>query len=249
MRQYGLIEVVRVVYRDFKLLGRSREFGYPYGDVMPNPNIQIQRRFSSLLSGKRKSAELWDTILAESNEFVVVPTKGSIVPFWVLLVPKTFFLNFAQLGRNEMHSPYEMVASIAGHFKASSFLWFEHGASMIGSATGCGVDHAHIHILLRPSFSLSDMHAEAVLSSNVDWAEVLPHDAYNQIESNQDYYVCGDGTSTLVAQGKSLGRQFFRKVIANLANIPEEWDYQRFYHLPNVVKTIDALEARQLNAA
>lgn len=216
---------------------------------MPNPIIQNQGRFSSLLSGKRKSNEIWDTVLAESNEFVVVPTKGSIVPFWVLLVPKSSILNFAQLGRNEMRSPFEMVASIAKHFNAPSYLWFEHGASMIGSPTGCGVDHAHIHILLRPRFSLSDMHAEAVLSSKVDWAEVFPHEAYNQIEPHQDYYVCGDGTSTFVAQGKSLGRQFFRQVIAKLANMPEEWDYQRFSHVPNVVKTIDALEARQLNAA
>jgi ATP adenylyltransferase len=249
MRQIGLIEAPLVVYRNLNLLRFPDEDLFLDGDVMLKPDVQNQGRFSALLSKTRRGTELWDEVLYESRDFLVAPTKGSIVPFWVLLIPKSPVLNFAQLRQNDLCRPFEMVATVASHFNSSSSIWFEHGASTFGSATGCGVDHAHIHILLQPKFSLSDFCSEAVGASDVAWIKASSHEAYDQIEPDEDYYVCGDHTSAFVARGKSLGRQFFRKVIAKLENLPDEWDYEQYHHLPNVLNTIGALEARQLNAA
>jgi ATP adenylyltransferase len=219
------------------------------GDMMLKPDFQNQGRFSALLSETRKSTEPWDAVLYDSREFLVAPTKGSIVPYWVLLVPKASVLNFARLSRHDLCKPFEMVATVASRFNSSSFIWFEHGASTLGSATGCGVDHAHIHILLQPRFSFSDFHSEAAGSSDDAWTQASSREAYEQIVPHEDYYVCGDHKSAFVARGKSLGRQFFRKVIAKLEHVPTEWDYEQYHHLPNVLKTIGALEARKLNAA
>ena len=40
---------------------------------------------------------------------------------------------------------------------ADEIVWFEHGPCSTGTSIGCGLDHAHIHVLIRPSFSFRSL--------------------------------------------------------------------------------------------
>jgi ATP adenylyltransferase len=202
-------------------------------------------RFASLLQGQQASSEVWDTVLLETDEFIVAPTKGSIIPDWLLLIPKRPALNYAEIVRSGLSNPIEFGATIA----SENFVWFEHGASHLGSEVGCGVDYAHVHLLLNPEFSMSMFAAEvAELSSRHLWGDVKTAEVYASVSASEDYYAFGDASNARLLTGKNLGRQFFRKVVANLVGEPDAWDYRSFPFDQNVMQTIRRFSQYQ-NAA
>lgn len=201
--------------------------------------ISKSNRFASALghSGKK---EPWDRALLETNDFVVVPTKGSIIRNWVLLIPKVDALNFAEVrDHSDQPNAINWLRQFAAVACEKNYIWFEHGASRLDSETGCGVDYAHIHILLAPEFSL-DTFSQGVeqLSELKAWRSLETNDAYSSVPAEQDYYVFGNGLHAKMHCGSRLGRQFFRRVIANLSGKSDQWDYNRFTFEQNVRLTV-----------
>jgi hypothetical protein len=103
---------------------------------------------------------------------------------------------------------------------------------------GCGVDHAHIHILLTPPFSFERLCEEAQSEVRLGWS-LGRGDAYAAIDSSQSYFVAGHGNQFLVAQSvEAAGSQFFRKAIARIVHRDAAWDYRSHPHMDNVAETI-----------
>src|SRR3989442_10265909 len=97
----------------------------------------------------RTSAEDWNDPLYESSGFVVIPSLGSLVKGWLLIVPKRHVISAAMLDEEavaELGFITQRVAEIlASHY--GSAIVFEHGPSCVSREAGCGVDHAHVHML------------------------------------------------------------------------------------------------------
>jgi hypothetical protein len=171
---------------------------------------------------------------------VVTPTLGSIIPNWVLAIPKRSVANAALWAQDEGNDPLLAVSDIARSFGRDprDVIWFEHGATEPRSIVGCGVDQAHIHILLTPPFSFERLCEEAKVEVALGWS--LGHgDAYAAVDSSQSYFVVGYGGQFLLAQSvEAAGSQFFRKVIARIVDRETDWDYRSHPHLQNIEKTI-----------
>jgi len=80
------------------------------------------------------SAEMWDSVLVESEYFIALPSLGSLVPGWTLVVPKRQALCLAEMSpieRSELRTfvlEIRHVLAKVGH----QVFEFEHGASQMG---------------------------------------------------------------------------------------------------------------------
>lgn len=201
----------------------------------------LNSRFANILSNACPRP-LYDTILRDTGAMVVTPTLGSIIPNWVLAIPKRHAVNAARWAHEERSDLISGISDVVRSFghDPQSAIWFEHGAAQSNSIVGCGVDHAHIHILLTPPFSFERLCDEAATEIQLGWSRGNGA-AYAGVDPASSYLVTGRGNQFMLAQSVEVaGSQFFRKAIARIVGRPAAWDYRSDPHIENVVKTIDS---------
>jgi ATP adenylyltransferase len=205
----------------------------------PSEGPVLNSRFANVLSDACPRP-LYDTVLRDTGAMVVTPTLGSIIPNWVLAIPKRHAANAARWAQNERNAPLSAIKDAARSFGRDprDIIWFEHGATEPRSIVGCGVDHAHIHILLTPPFSFRRLCEEAQVKAGLGWS-LGSGDGYAAIDSSESYFVAGHGDQFLLAQSvAAAGSQFFRKAIARIVHRDAAWDYRSHPHMENVAETI-----------
>jgi ATP adenylyltransferase len=199
----------------------------------------LDSRFANILSGACPKP-LYDTVLRDTRTMVVTPTLGSIIPNWILAIPKRRAVNAALWAQDERKAPLVAIRDIVGSLGRDprDVIWFEHGAKEPRSIVGCGVDYAHIHVLLTPPFSFERLCEEAQTEAGLEWS--FGHgDAYAAIDSGRSYFVVGHNDQFMLAQSvEAAGSQFFRKAIARIVDRDATWDYRSHPHLENVAETI-----------
>lgn len=191
----------------------------------------------------RPNAE-WDREVLRTNRFIALPSAGSLVAGWTLVVPRRPMLNLSQAEgaeRNEL----ELIATQISDLLAQSgkqVFCFEHGSGYAGSLTGCGVDQAHLHIVPLP-FDL----CEAVLrrdDNTVVWEaqkrESLPLDALPQ---EGEYVAIWNMTDRrpMIGSVRRPVSQWVRRIIAEELGIGKEWDYRNYPQTVRVRQTIEML--------
>ena len=177
-----------------------------------------------------------DLPLTGTTSFVSWASLGALVEGWVLVVPRHHFLNLGALPDEQIGKFEEFVSGtrdLVATAYNSPVYQFEHGGTTPGSAVGCSVDHAHMHIvptsldLLR----LAKMHA-----SHLRW---LPVEGPSEARS-----ICSDGESYLYLKqpdgrsyatvGTELPSQFFRQIIAKELDLGEPyWRIDERIHTSN----------------
>jgi ATP adenylyltransferase len=191
-----------------------------------------------LLQGSSDTA--WDTTIAETDQYIIVPTKGSLVAGWLLVVSKQHFLCSGELQEKEFVSleraVYLAKEIVEGHFGAATV--FEHGPQVPGTSLGCGIDHLHLHVVAL-NFSL----VEAVNSSiqGVTWQGLPNLRSLGPLyRSGIGYAVVGEPHAQLVWFPPPHNvRQPLRRAIANHLGVPERFDYAKHPYTENVLRTLD----------
>jgi len=185
----------------------------------------------------------WDQPFLESDNFVVVPSLGSIVAGWSLIVPRRHFVAIGALPR-----PYlpelEHLKLRTTKFLESAFgpcCAFEHGPYEPSRPIGCGVDHAHLHIVPLP-FDLLNTSA-AFLPKDIRWSPGDFDSCVQAFDAGADYlYVeqpIGEGRIALHSQ---IPSQAFRRVIATSVGQPDSYDWRSFPQLPVVQRTLSVIQ-------
>jgi ATP adenylyltransferase len=84
-----------------------------------------------------RSDEVWDQEILRTDRFVAVPSAGSLVAGWTLVVPRRPMLNLAQADATERDELEAIITKIAGQLSATGdvIFCFEHGSGWRGSAT------------------------------------------------------------------------------------------------------------------
>jgi ATP adenylyltransferase len=170
----------------------------------------------------RSSDASWDHVLLESPHFLVVPSKGAFLPGWVMLVPKVHVLSVAQLDGVQTLEFNELLAEVralvARRFSAPTC--FEHGATYAGTSFGCGIDHAHTHLVPLPKDMSLRAVAEAALGVRFSQSPASPQRPYLRIlEPDSDTWLTLEPVS-------NPPRQFFRQALWRAAAQPSEsYDY------------------------
>jgi ATP adenylyltransferase len=213
------------------------------------PNTMRQQVFTEEASCKvcsslRSDSPLWyDKPLLETDHFFAIPSLGSLVPGWLLVLPKEHYLSVSRIDtplRAELGGLlYEAADLIGGLFGPATV--FEHGASHRGSKVGCGVDHAHVHVVPLP-FSLA---AVALEDPTTRWTHHAygPHEVHGQSE---DYLlVSEDLNSCLITHKTKPVSQYFRRLIASSLGTPDLYDYNTNHCLDNMRTTVERVREDQ----
>ena len=192
------------------------------------------------LSEQNGSPNRYDTIIAETTNFAVVPSLGSLVPGWIMIVPKFPVPRIAALSV-EVRQEFEALSKQCIERVSSNFdrvFVFEHGGDE-GSKISCGVDQAHLHIVPLP-FDLLDV---ALQSIDGCWIEqdkfVLP---YN-ICGAREYWYVSDLNRTAMISASEPKSQLFRKLIALRTGQAQKWDYKKYPFEDHIEKTLKVMGA------
>lgn len=190
------------------------------------------------LGNQHESDQPYDRPIMETKNFVVLPSLGSIVPGWLLVVPKWPVARIADISpdvRDEFEELVFKVRKIAEREFGQTFL-FEHGG-FAGSSVSCGVDQAHLHIVPLPF----DLTTAALESKEERWVEcdssVFPYD----ICGLEEYWYVSSDRLALTKAVTTPESQWFRKLIASELRCADAWDYKKFSFLENIQGTIKVM--------
>jgi ATP adenylyltransferase len=177
---------------------------------------------------------------------VALPTVGALVEGWILVVPKSPALSFAEISTPQFDELEAFLGDIIPLLQESygPVAIFEHGPSRHGSAVGCGVDYAHLHLVPTDV----DLHKGAHrLAPDLNWE---PVDALRDI---QRYYASKMGywfVQQLFGSGPCfIGQsvygippdQLFRRVIASGIGHAAAYDWKLDLGAAKISATINKL--------
>lgn len=190
-------------------------------------------------SAERKA--YWNQPLFESANFAVIPSLGSLVEGWLLVVPKRHFICMGALSDPLAEEMREVTTTASTELKKKygEVCAFEHGPCGANRAVGCGVDHAHLH-LVPLTFDLAEA-ATCFLPSGNTWSTASIEDCRLAFAAGMDYLYLEQplGAGRIVV-GRLLGSQVLRRAIASRIGRPEEFNWRDYPETENVAKTISA---------
>src|SRR5260221_12042148 len=160
---------------------------------------------------RRASQAPWDAVLYDSGRFIITPSKGSLVPGWLLVVAKRHTLCSGATSSSEFTELLDCLG-VAQDLVRKNFgepTFFEHGPSRSGLSLGCGIDHLHLHVLPL-SFSLR--RATTTFFPEVKWEGIPDLSGTSALfESKVSYGLVHEPDSTMFwCHPPKHVRQFFR---------------------------------------
>lgn len=184
------------------------------------------------------TTKIYNTILDETDNFVVVPTLGSLVEGYVLIVSKHHIFNMGELTLKEQDEYMELVNKYRELFNkiyGKYPIVFEHGTSKNDTnLTSSSVIHAHTHIV---NHSFKD---ELEIIHNLNLEEI---DKLNDIASNNNYifYISENGKKYITYNFEEKS-QLMRILIAKDLGYIDKYNWKNDAFLDNVEKTIEKIK-------
>jgi ATP adenylyltransferase len=182
-----------------------------------------------------------DLVVLDQPGGFAIPSYGALVEGWLLLVSTRHIHALSELSEEEW-SDFDClreaaIARVENHYGPT--VSFEHGAAGSGRMAGCGVDHAHMHIVPIQTDLRS---AIAAISHDVGTFAWQAAKCRPTNEGASDYIWLADATGTWITESQGLPSQVVRRAIANQLG-EATWDWKLDHRMPLVEAT-----ARSLNA-
>ena len=194
---------------------------------------------SCRLCGPDFTSEYWNEPLFESENFVVIPSLGALVDGWLLLLPKAHYICIGALPLSVIDE-MDALKQTAARFIQEEYgavCAFEHGPHKENSSLGCGVDHAHLHLVpmsadLRSAIS-------PFLPANATWRIGNVADCRKSFHESRDYLYLEQplGNGSISTHHEFQG-QLFRQAIASELGVLPQYNWREFAQLQNVEATI-----------
>ena len=166
------------------------------------------------------------------------------MPGWLLIVPRRPVVSLRGLTPAERDELYQLHCLIRERQKAfgGQTFAFEHGSAELGSAAGCGVDQAHLH-LVPLDFDL--VHLATSATDGIDWT-MLPNAPLMSLPSHGEYIAVWEVGRNDGAIGRVQAQtsQWMRRLIAIELGVEEEWNYRTNPHLANIQKTVELMTTK-----
>jgi ATP adenylyltransferase len=194
-------------------------------------------RFCQHLANPGEAGEEW-AVVAETEHLVAVPSVGSLLSGWLLVLPKEHDLNFAAATDRSSRIESELTG-LAADWEAvfGPLTWFEHGPKETDSAVGCSIDHAHMHLVPLGELNLLDA-ARSMLKMRFNPVGALS-EATQAIDQDCSYlYLQLPNNTQWLAASNSIPSQSLRRVIAAEQGREDEWDWKKFPRHDLVTKTL-----------
>jgi ATP adenylyltransferase len=194
---------------------------------------------------KQDTFAKWNEPLFESPNFIVLPSLGALVEGWLLIAPKKHFICMGALPDSlieEMNGIKRILCSaLQGYY--GQVCAFEHGPSRPSCEVGCGVDHAHLHVV-PVSFDLATA-AGAFLPEDAIWAKANLDSCRSAFGRGENYLYLeqpiGEGRIIIHQQ---LGSQLFRRAIAKQVGVLDKFNWREYPQFLNVSSTIEKFHSK-----
>jgi diadenosine tetraphosphate (Ap4A) HIT family hydrolase len=183
-----------------------------------------------------------NTVFFETENFVVMPTRGSFVPGYLLIVTKQHFINFGQLHGPVFTEYQDIHRLVKEHVRAAygPVITFEHGGNGgVSDRAGSCIEHAHMHIVPYASdpWDLVELDYTWKSTNTLTWPDHLNAPAgYIYLESDGDearvYYASPD-----------FPRQYLRRRLCERlsGSLLDKWHYDLYPFEQNIAETIRQL--------
>lgn len=187
----------------------------------------------------------WDTVLQETPEFVVVPSRGSLVPGWVLILPKQRALCLGNLARRAIDELDRLRmfwrSKLAAAFGTSVVAW-ENGPCTIGASIGCGVDHAHLHLVPLDIDLLGRI--QSIADIPIHWMPApTMHVARDWAGASRPYLLVQETNGALwITDASGFPSQLVRRAIALHVGCDSRFDWKQFDGEEHVCSTLERLQ-------
>lgn len=202
---------------------------------------------SNILSSMAQpSVEPWNKVTYETSSFVISPTAGALIEGWVLIISKRHVPAMGALIERELCELNGLIIRTKNVMESTygSVVIFEHGPACEGTTFGCGIDHAHFHVVpLR--IALAPL-IEKELGSPVKWETITDLRDLSKIHLKKASYLYileNDTDQGRVTCLCNIPSQFMRRIIANSLGAPHLYDYRKYKFRQNAIATLHRLEA------
>lgn len=186
-----------------------------------------------------------DRLLAENGHALAVVSLGQIREGYCVLFSKEWAPNVRALPSDAAEGLLSLLQRVVAAVESmyGPVIVFEHGSVEPKCVTGCGVDHAHLHIV--PGFDAQDVlerlsnrySLRSRYQSVEQWLATSPPTAPLIMFSSE-----GAGTVTL-EYGAHRTSQAVRRVLAEAAHTPNMWDWRSNPELGLVQRTHEKLSS------
>ena len=183
-------------------------------------------------------------IVLDSAAFIAMPSLGQIVDGYTILCSREHVPSIgASLFRAPVSELVEAIDQVRKRMKiiyGKDVVLFEHGCGKHNLQLGCGVNHAHLHIVpVAVDFS-TDRRV-----SRLNWLRCDIHDleAFAGSDSGYLFYTNPSGQGFASHETDGVPSQFFRQIVADLVLKPDEWDWRAFPYPERVATAVLAMRA------
>lgn len=204
-----------------------------------------QSRFGKLYPSQTQSR-----IIFEQSGFVAMPTLGQLFKGSLLIFPKEHVERIADLPFSDLENLISFVSNIEQATKPLGIPFlFEHGAKCT-SKDGCGIYHAHLHLVPLPHGS--QLNYLSILPLSICANDMLH--AFSQLKASSVYLFIRD-TKNKIAFAKDemllpemRTSQFIRRRLTQIFGLPKHWDW-RTYSSPEpwLLETLKQFESYDLS--
>lgn len=186
-----------------------------------------------------------DIPYASDDKYFALASVGAMVEGWSLVIPRAHGVSLkSNYAGKELQSFLDtLLPKLIGQY--GRVVAFEHGANMEGSLTGCGTNHAHLHLVPLAESLSTEMKQSGLLWENCKPSEIarkVGGSEYLFYKGLQNSATWDDSTGQLHVL-QSPQSQFFRKMIAKKLGIPNDYDYKKYPNLAIASKTQKVLAA------
>jgi ATP adenylyltransferase len=184
-------------------------------------------RFCGILNGDRD--DVFDSAWLSSERYRALISVGALVPGWTVVFPTAHGVNLAEHYSNPDFTAFTGHALALLRARYGRCSAFEHGAGTVTSQTGCGVGHAHLH-LVPLDFPLA---VEALrFAPDLEWQRTTASGVQRLADEGEYLFVAddytGEDTVGLFARLRDPTSQFFRKLVAQRLGLAELYNYRKF---------------------
>jgi len=192
---------------------------------------------------------LYNQSLFETENFKVIPSLGSMVEGWILIIPKRHYISLGQLNDNSLYEELSALTIYVAEIlkkEYGEYVIFEHGAIEKETIIGCGVDYAHLHIVPVSLDLISE--TKNFLNYEFNWTEIgnLEFTNFYYRQHIPYLYYQTSNRKSYITTDQNIPSQLFRKVIATHLSIYEKFDWKKHVFINNIQATIERLSKYQV---
>ena len=174
-----------------------------------------------------ESSDPIDSPWLRDSDYCAMISKGALVPGWSLICPLRHGFSLASHYQQCEFWSFAAEAEALIRARYGDVRVFEHGAGYSGSLTGCGTDHAHLH-MVPLAFSLT---TEALrYDATLKWKSCRASEIAAQAAGHEYLFVSdrfeGANTAGLLCLLEAPISQFFRRVVALRLGLRQFYDYR-----------------------